>query len=266
VTATSKQVEFAVRYRAAAVLAHGDYLLHLAEVAREMGYDPKTDFAFTALSTIGDTARLEETFGLPCYATYGFHEVAGVSVECPARQGLHTFEDAFVVEIVDVETGDPLPDGELGAICITELYKTGSPQFRYNIMDLSSLYPPGRCECGSWLRRMTPFAGRGDTMVKVRGVNVWPEAVGRVAMAVAGVESDYFVRAEQRDGIDELIVTVVSTADPVPIAAAVADRLRDHFGVRIQVDVARPGELDELTEIRTSPKAKRFQDLRPRRG
>ena len=84
-----------------------------------------------------------------------------------------------------------MPDGELGSICITELYKTGSPQFRYNIMDLSYLYPREQCACGSWLRRMGPFAGRGDNMVKLRGVNVWPEAVGptittRVACAVVG--------------------------------------------------------------------------------
>ena len=67
--------------------------------------------------------------------------------------GLHIFEDAFIVQIVDPETGEPLPDGELGSICITELYKTGSPQFRYNIMDLSYLYPRGQCACGSWLRQ-----------------------------------------------------------------------------------------------------------------
>ena len=92
-----------------------------------------------------------------------------------------------MVQIVDPETGEPVPDGELGSLCITELYKTGSPQFRYNIMDLSHLYPPGPCACGSWLRRWRPFAGRGDNMVKLRGVNVWPEAVGDIASAVAGV-------------------------------------------------------------------------------
>ena len=82
-------------------------------------------------------------FGVEYFRSYGFHEVQWVSVECPAHDGLHIFEDAFVVQIVDPETGEQLPDGELGAIVITELYKTGSPQFRYNIMDLSWLYPPG---------------------------------------------------------------------------------------------------------------------------
>ena len=133
------------------------------------------------MPNIGDRALLEETFGAEYFDTYGFHEVQTVAVECPAHDGLHIFEDAFVVEVVDPETSIPVADGQLGSLCITELYKTGSPQFRYNIMDLAALYPPGRCVCGSWLRRMASFAGRGDNMVKLRGVNVWPEAVGDIA-------------------------------------------------------------------------------------
>ena len=116
-----------------------------------------------------------------------------MAIECGAHDGLHIFEDAFVVQVVDPETGEPQPDGQLGSLCITELYKTGSPQFRYNIMDLSSLYPPGQCACGSWLRRMSGFAGRGDTMIKLRGINVWPEAVGDIAASVPGATNDFFV-------------------------------------------------------------------------
>ena len=178
VTSSRRQVELAHQYQATAILTTGDYLLHLADVAREMGLDPKEDFDIRALPNIGDRAKLEATWGAPNYQSYGFHEVQWVSVECPERQGLHIFEDAFVVQIVDPETGEPREDGEPGSICITEIYKTGSPQFRYDIKDLSFLYPKERCECGSWLRRMGAFAGRADNMVKLRGLNVWPEALG----------------------------------------------------------------------------------------
>ena len=258
VTSTERQVELAIEYGATAILTTGDYLLRMAEVAKEMGYSP-TDLKIRALPNIGDRALLESTFGAECFNSYGFHEVQWVSVECPAHDGLHIFEDAFVVEIVDVDTGQPLPDGELGSICITELYKTGSAQFRYNIMDLSYLYPPGQCECGSWLRKMAPFAGRGDNMVKLRGINIWPEAVGDIAMSIPGTEPDYFVRAVREGNRDELILSIVGDAGAQP---AIEQKLKDRLGVKIQVEVVRPGQLDEWTEIATSPKPKRFRDDR----
>ncbi|MFL6242832.1 MAG: phenylacetate--CoA ligase family protein [Acidimicrobiia bacterium] len=265
VTSSERQVELAIEYGANAILTTGDYLLRLADVAREMGYDPSTDIKLTALPNIGDRALLESTFGAECFSSYGFHEVQWVSVECPAHDGLHIFEDAFIVQIVDPETGEEVPDGEPGAICITELYKTGSPQFRYNIMDLSYLYPRERCACGSWLRRMGPFAGRGDNMVKLRGVNVWPEAVGDIALAVPGVAPDWFVRAVRVENRDELVVSVASDRDPhefPTIAAAVEERLKERLGVRIATEVVRPGELDAWTEVNVSPKLKRFRDER----
>jgi phenylacetate-CoA ligase len=265
VTSSERQVEMAIEYGATAILTTGDYLLRLAEVARSMGYDPKNDFNIRALPNIGDRDLLESTFGVECFNSYGFHEVQWVAVECPAHDGLHIFEDAFVVQVVDPETGEARPDGELGSLCITELYKTGSPQFRYNIMDLSYLYPRERCACGSWLRRMAPFAGRADTMVKLRGINVWPEAVGEVVTAVEGVAPDYFVRAVRAENRDEMVVSVVSDRDPsehATLQAAVERRIKDELGVRMQVELVAPGALDEWTGVGTAPKLKRFRDDR----
>ena len=265
VTSSRRQVELAHQYGATAILTTGDHLMHLADVAREMGLDPKKDFALKALPNIGDRALLEQTWGVPHYQSYGFHEVQWVSVECPERQGLHVFEDAFVVQIVDPETGEALPDGEQGAICITEIYKTGSPQFRYNILDLSALYPRERCACGSWLRRMAPFAGRADNMVKLRGVNVWPEAIGEVALDDPRLEPDYFVRATREGNRDEMTVHLTSRRDASEydaLAAAAAGRMKERFGVRIRARVSAPGSLDAWTEIHTSPKPKRFRDER----
>jgi phenylacetate-CoA ligase len=265
VTSSERQVELAIEYGATAILTTGDYLLRLADVARTMGYDPKNDFNIKALPNIGDRDLLESTFGVECFNSYGFHEVQWVSVECPAHDGLHIFEDAYVVQIVDPETGESLPDGELGSVCITELYKTGSPQFRYNIMDLSYLHPRERCACGSWLRKLAPFAGRGDNMVKLRGINVWPEAVGAVATAVDGIAPDYFVQAVREQHRDDMIVSVVSdrSEDEFPaLQAAVEARIKDRLGVRMRVEVVRPGALDALTGVGTSPKLKRFRDDR----
>lgn len=266
VTSSRRQVELAVAYGASAIMTTGDYLLRLADVARELGYDPATDLKLTAIPNVGDRALLEKTFGVEYFATYGFHEVQTVAIECPAHDGLHVFEDAFVVQVVDPDTGERLPDGQLGSLCITEIYKTGSPQFRYNIMDLSSLSPPGQCACGSWLRRITPFAGRGDNMVKLRGVNVWPEALGDLALSVPGTTNDFFVRAVRAGNRDELVLAVVSNRDVAEhpaIADQVAALLKDQLGVQITVDVVVPGSLDALTEVDVSPKLKRFRDERP---
>jgi phenylacetate-CoA ligase len=265
VTSSERQVELAIEYGATAILTTGDYLLRLADVARDLGYDPKRDLKIRALPNIGDRELLESTFDAECFHSYGFHEVQWVSVECPAHDGLHIFEDAFVVQIVDPETGELLPDGEQGSLCITELYKTGSPQFRYNIMDLSTLYPRERCECGSWLRKMAPFAGRADNMVKLRGVNVWPEAVGEIALSVPGVAPDWFVRARREGRRDEMVVSVTSDADPATfdaLAAAVEARLAERLGVKIRAEVVAPGALDAWTEVGTAPKLKRFRDDR----
>jgi phenylacetate-CoA ligase len=265
VTATERQIELALQYGAASVLATGDYLLRLADVARSMGLDPIGDLKLKALATIGDPAPLEETFGRPSIRAYGFHEIGWIAVECPARQGLHIFEDAVIIQVVDPETGERLPDGQLGSICVTEIYKTGSPQFRYNIQDLSYLYPREQCSCGSWLRRMAPFAGRGDNMVKLRGINVWPEAIGDVLRSVPGAADDYFVQAVRDDSRDKLVASVVSTGTEDAFATVRQEaerRLRDRLGVGIAVRVVKPGELDQLTEIQTSPKPKRFRDER----
>ncbi|TML14071.1 MAG: phenylacetate--CoA ligase [Actinobacteria bacterium] len=265
VTSTERQVKLAIEYGATSILTTGDYLLRLADVAREMGYDPAKDLKIRALPNIGDPELLTQTFGPDYYRSYGFHEVQWVSSECPMHDGLHIYEDGFIVQIVDVETGEPLPDGQLGSLCVTELYKTGSPQFRYNIMDLSYLYPKGQCACGSWLRKMGPFAGRGDNMVKLRGVNVWPEGIGSIACDVPGTLPDYFVIARRNGARDEMIISVVSDRDPAQfdsIKDEIERRLKAQIGVVIFAEVVGPGAIDHLTEIHTSPKSKRFRDDR----
>jgi phenylacetate-CoA ligase len=266
VTSTSRQLELVQTYGVSSVFTIGDYLLRLVETAERSGMNPK-DLPFTALPAMSAQA-LEPVLGLPSYDSYGFHEVQVVGVGCPARQGVHIFEDAFIVDIVDPETGLAVPDGELGAICVTELYKTGSPQFRFNTMDLSSIYPGGRiqCECGSWQKRLSGFRGRGDNMVRIRGVNIWPEQILEVVATIPGLTSDYFVRAVRGESGDNLVVSVVSgegAANFADLAIELRNRIKAELEVTVETEIVPPGALDDLTEAATSPKPKRFRDDRP---
>ena len=265
VTSSRRQAELARDYRVTAILTTGDYLLHLAETARELGIDPRRDWNLRALPNIGDSKALEAAFGLPVYQSYGFHEVQWVAIECPERTGLHVFEDAFLVQVVDPESGERVPDGTPGSLCISEIYKTGSPQLRYDIKDLSVLHPRERCRCGSWLRRIGPFAGRADQMVKLRGVNVWPEAVGGVLLEDARLGPDWFVRVLREGGRDEMIAHAVThspSAEWPALASAAAARLKERLGLRIRVELGALGSLDAWTELHTAPKPKRFRDER----
>jgi phenylacetate-CoA ligase len=116
---------------------------------------------------------------------------------------------------------------------------------------------------------MGPFAGRGDNMVKLRGINVWPEAVGDIACSVDGTATDYFVRAVRVNNRDELVVSVVSDRDPAEFEAVgteIERLLQQRLGLKIAATVVRPGDLDALTEFHTSPKPKRFRDERQQAG
>ncbi len=220
-----------------------------------------------ALPNIGDRELLESTFGVECFNSYGFHEVQWVSVECPAHDGLHIFEDAFVVQIVDPETGEPLPDGELGSICITELYKTGSPQFRYNIMDLSHAVPARAVRVRELaaqdgaVRRPRRQHGEAARRQRVAGGRRRDRARGR--RAPRPTTSCARCATSNRD---ELIVSVASDGDPSQFGRAREARSRRSSRTasasRIAVEVVAPGALDEWTEVGTSPKLKRFRDDR----
>jgi phenylacetate-CoA ligase len=267
VTPSRLQLELAREYEAATILTTPDYLLHLAATAVEMGLDPKKDFSIRTLPTPGQNPKVAEVWGVPTWDSYGTHEVQYVSMECPARGGLHINEDAFIVQIVDPETKELLPDGARGNIVYTCLYKTGSPQVRFDTQDLSALYPRSQCACGSWLRKMDYYRGRSDTMVKLRGLNIWPEDVGRVVCEDDRVQPDWFVVVERRGNRDEMIVRVetkLPAAEHERLQDDLQDRLRSQLEIKILVEPVAPGATDTDTGKGVVGKLRRIRDDRPK--
>ena len=179
---------------------------------------------------------------------------------------MHVQEDAFILEIADPETGRLLPAGEKGTVYITTLYKYGAPQIRFNVNDISA-YVPGECACGGTLRRLERIFGRNDNMVKLRGVNVFPEAVGAVVAEDARTNGEFFCFVDRvgEAGSDEMTVMVEvadAAADRVALKADLERRMKEVLGVRVTVTPADKGALDPYTGTSQTSKIKRLADRR----
>lgn len=271
VTPTRRQVEIARDWGAVCVVGYGDQLVHWAAVAREMGIDPARDLKVRFLSVVSGPRRVEDAWGLPAYDWFGANEYGMISTECQERNGLHIWEDAIIPEIVDVDANQPVQPGEKGNLVITALYKTGSPVIRFNTKDLTRIMPEQRCACGSHFRRMDQHLGRSDTMVKLRGVNVWPEHCGDVARRDSRLTGEYFCYVERsgspansRDEMTLMAEHKEGETDLEAIKRELEARLREEMEVRIKVEIVPPGSLSKLTALGADTKIRRFEDRRPK--
>ncbi|WP_273717172.1 phenylacetate--CoA ligase family protein [Alkalihalobacillus pseudalcaliphilus] len=270
VTPTEKQVEFLQTFGVSSILATSDYLVHIGNTAKKMGIDPKEDLHIKTLSGFGAKEPVQDVFGCPVYDSYAFHEVQYVAAECEAEEGLHIFEDAFIIEVVDFETGEPLPPGYRGNIVVTALYKTGTQQIRYNIQDISASYEMKLCSCGSWHKKIDYFKGRSDNMIKLRGINVWPEALGDIVSKSEKTNGEYFCLLERlesngqaaRDEMTILVEPKFVSSDRSALQTELEGQLKQKIGVKINVNIVEPDSLRELTGHGVRAKLKRFEDRR----
>lgn len=200
----------------------------------------------------GFREKIEEAWGGAFAARdiYGLSEVIGPGVACECREnpgGLHIQEDHFYPEIVDPETGEPVPDGEQGELVLTTLTKTGQPVIRYRTRDLTRLLP-GPCPCGRTTRRMARLEGRVDDMLIIRGVNVYPRALESVLMADQRIGGQYALIVDRRGTMTELEARV-ELAEGVPeassdqVGADLAAALAGAARVRVVVDVRPAGTM-----------------------
>jgi phenylacetate-CoA ligase len=213
---TKRQVIIMQDFGPTALACTPSYALYLAEVAKDMGLDPTVDFKLRAgcfgAEPWSETMRekLEKRLKIDAIDTYGLTEVIGpgVSSECiEAKSGLHVFEDHFIVEIIDPETGQPLPYGSRGELVFTSLTKEASPLIRFRTRDISALNPEP-CACGRSFVRMSKVTGRTDDMIIIRGVNVFPSQIESILMHIEGVEPHYQLIVDREGPLDTLEVQV----------------------------------------------------------
>jgi len=242
------------------------YLRHMGLVMRdEVKVDPRSVGIKSLIVHLGtdDRRPLEELWGADVYDTYGTNECGSLAAECAAKNGMHVFEDAFILEMIDPATGRDVPDGERGTIYQTTLFKHLAPLIRFNSNDVSA-FKTGTCTCGCTHRRIDRIFGRSDNMVKLRGINLFPTGIG--ALMVAQCETatgDFICRVGRVDGRDSMVVhlEVRGHADP-SLQARLEATLRTRLGVEIGVALCPPGSLAALTQVESRQKPIRLIDDR----
>lgn len=234
------------------------YALYLLEVFEEMGVDPRKDTWLRILligaepHTEGLRRRIEEAYGADAYNSYGLSEMSGpgVSFECPAKEGMHVWEDSFLLEVLDPDSLEPIKEGEEGELVFTSLHREGMPLLRYRTHDLAFTYPR-KCGCGRAHRRISRIKGRTDDMFIVKGVNVFPMQVEKVLLGILGVGSNYRIVLDTVGVMDEMRVLVEVSGDLWHgevrelnrLRERIVDELRQEILLTPIVELVEPGAL-----------------------
>jgi phenylacetate-CoA ligase len=263
-TPSVRQVEFMRDFRPTVIVGFADYIKRLGDVAREQGIEPGRDVPVRMISGhLGKNERgaLSAAWGgAELFDWYGVGDTGLIAAEGPDHDGMHLMEDAHWVEICDVDSGAPLPEGEAGDLIVTCLFTEDIfPIIRFNTHDVTRILP-GASKLGLPFRRMEGFLGRSDNMVKLRGINVFPQALSSHLADAPGFNGE-FVCILQRDaqGREELLAQVECT---LPADAALVERyrvlLRQRVGVELKVELVAPKSLSGLTGVESRQKPVRL--------
>ncbi len=210
-----RQIKLMQDYGTTVAHAIPSYLGRLYEVFESLGLDPKKDTQLKTLvigaepHTEEQRGRIEEMFGVKAFNSFGLSEMngPGVAFECTHQNGLHIWEDAYYVEIVDPDTLQPVADGEYGELVMTTLDRQAMPLIRYRTRDITRIIPE-ECECGRVHRRIDRITGRSDDMFIIKGCNVFPMQIEGVLLKIPEVGSDYMISLETINGSNEMVVEV----------------------------------------------------------
>ena len=210
-----RQIKFMTDFGTTALHAVPSYVTRLYEVMQEQGVDPRKDTKLKVLAIGAEPhseeqrKRIENMLGVKAYNSFGMSEMCGpgVGFECKEQNGLHFWEDYYIVEIVDPETLEPVPDGEIGELVLTSIRREAMPLLRYRTRDLTRVL--GRsCPCGRNHVRLDRMKGRSDDMMVLRGVNIFPIQIEKILMQFKELASNYLITLTTDDNNDNMTVEV----------------------------------------------------------
>jgi len=269
---TKRQIKFIRDFGTTVLHAIPSYASRVYEVMREEGVDPRKDTKLRVLCIGAEPhseeqrQRIEQQLGVKAYNSYGISEMMGpgVAFECPEQNGLHIWEDYFIVEIIDPVSLEPVPDGQLGELVLTTINREGMPLLRYRTRDLTRILP-GECPCGRHHRRLARLQGRSDDMIILKGVNIFPIQIEKILLGFPELGTDYLITLETLESGDVMTVDVelarLDTDDYTQLQALTKEitrQLKDEILITPKVRLVKKGSLGASDE----KKAVRVKDLR----
>lgn len=269
---TTRQIKFIKDFGTTVLHAIPSYASRVYEVMKEEGVDPRKDTKLRVLCIGAEPhseeqrKRIEQNLGVKAYNSYGISEMMGpgVAFECQEQNGLHIWEDYFIVEIIDPVTLEPLPDGELGELVLTTINREGMPLLRYRTRDLTRILP-GDCPCGRSHKRLARLQGRSDDMIILKGVNIFPIQIEKILLKFKELSTDYLITLESKEQGDTMTIDVelsqLFTDDYKRLQQLEKDitrQLKDEILITPKVRLVPKGTL----KVSDEKKAVRVKDLR----
>lgn len=267
---SKRQIKFITDFHTTALHAIPSYATRLAEVFAEEGIDPTSTSLTTLIigaepHTDEQRKKIEKLLGVKAYNSFGMSEMSGpgVAFECPEQNGMHLWEDCFYVEIINPDTLEPIPVGEVGELVLTTLDREMMPLLRYRTRDLTRILPEP-CPCGRTHIRIDRIKGRSDDMFIIKGVNVFPMQIEKILMQFPELGSNYLITLETVDSNDEILVEVelndLSTDNYIELEKLrkhITRLLKDEILVTPKLNLVKKGSLPQ-----SEGKAVRVKDLR----
>ena len=255
---TERQIRLMRDFNAKAFVSVVSYVPRLIEkldADPESGDIPSLRVGIFGSETFSDEMRrkIESRLHIECFDIYGMTETGGIGttgMDCRAHDGIHVWEDQYITEIINPETGETVPDGEYGEVVFTSLTREAMPIIRYRTRDISRIISREKCACGRTSLRIDRITGRTDDMLIVKGVNFYPRQVEAALMEIPGVRDEYQIILEETNGMTDVTVNVEAEAGVT--GHAVAKHLRERLGFLPKGNVFPAGSLQ-----RSEGKAKR---------